>query len=424
MKTQMPLISIFLLLFISKNAQAQQYVLDWLDHKSFTSVFPTPTDNPSGYPAGALVHDLTEIDQNVTPLEIGIRNTGNTDALAVVNNFTTPLAYYYYQGVPNYVIAVDMPEMLNGEEVVTNFFFSEPNHYLTFTIFDLDSNTASDNGPDRDEQLTIFGYDENNNIVYPTLISHDANTITGSNNHIAQGVIDADFNSPTGNIDVIFDLSDQPIELKSIELHFSLVNADPNSTSGQPGYGIGNMSFGNIVQSVDLSSFSIETSLKYNQISWTTESETDNDHFEVQRSYNGTDFTTIATIQGKGNTTERTTYYYGDYQIVTGKAYYRLKQVDTNGEFTYSDVIAVDQKGVDFDILTFNRNALSILSAEEGSGHLKLYKNDGQCVYNKDVAIHRGNQVINLAGSNVKAGVYIVELSYDNNRTVKQFVVQ
>ncbi len=70
---------------------------------------------------------------------------------------------------------------------------------------------------------------------------------------------------------------------------------------------------------------------------WITESENNNDYFDVERSIDGIDFKKIGTVKGAGNTDHQTQYFTMDEDPFTGVNYYRLKQVDFNGEFEYSE---------------------------------------------------------------------------------------
>ena len=76
-------------------------------------------------------------------------------------------------------------------------------------------------------------------------------------------------------------------------------------------------------------------------LDWITASERNNDHFELQRSTNGIDFISIGTVAGAGTTQATTAYDFMDRAPMPGTNYYRLKQVDTDGTFTYSSVEAV-----------------------------------------------------------------------------------
>ncbi|MBK9097018.1 MAG: M28 family peptidase [bacterium] len=80
------------------------------------------------------------------------------------------------------------------------------------------------------------------------------------------------------------------------------------------------------------------------QLLWSTASELNNLGFEIQRSVNDQDnFSTIAFVDGNGNSTEINYYSFTDNPQLTGvnQIFYRLKQVDLDGSFSYSDVVSV-----------------------------------------------------------------------------------
>jgi hypothetical protein len=77
------------------------------------------------------------------------------------------------------------------------------------------------------------------------------------------------------------------------------------------------------------------------QLDWSTASELNNSGFEVFRSIDGISFEKIAFIDGQGNSTNIQTYDYLDCNIQRGfRYYYQLKQLDFNGEFSYSDIVS------------------------------------------------------------------------------------
>ena len=81
------------------------------------------------------------------------------------------------------------------------------------------------------------------------------------------------------------------------------------------------------------------------QLRWNTASEFNNDYFELEKSTGGEKFGRIATIKGNGTSFESHHYEYLDTKVAAGRSYYRLRQVDFDGNFTYSNVIAVDFEG-------------------------------------------------------------------------------
>jgi hypothetical protein len=79
------------------------------------------------------------------------------------------------------------------------------------------------------------------------------------------------------------------------------------------------------------------------QLDWTTASEKNNDHFDVERSLNGTAFVKIGEVKGQGNKTSPTAYAFTDADAARlgSTLYYRLRQVDADGTATYSPVRTV-----------------------------------------------------------------------------------
>lgn len=76
-------------------------------------------------------------------------------------------------------------------------------------------------------------------------------------------------------------------------------------------------------------------------LQWSTSSEISNHYFEVERSYNGSAWTTLSTITGTGSANTIANYSYIDNNANNAMVYYRLKQVDLNGSFLYSIVKTV-----------------------------------------------------------------------------------
>lgn len=92
---------------------------------------------------------------------------------------------------------------------------------------------------------------------------------------------------------------------------------------------------------VELTSFTASANVNEVVLNWSTATETNNQGFEVQRSY-GNEFVTIAFVEGHGTTTQTQVYSYTDKNVNAGIYSYRLKQVDFDGSFEYSDIVEVD----------------------------------------------------------------------------------
>lgn len=93
---------------------------------------------------------------------------------------------------------------------------------------------------------------------------------------------------------------------------------------------------------VELSSFTSSVSGQAVNLTWSTATEIDNYGFEVQKSENQSDWSTIGFVHGSGNSNSNKQYAYTDQQAGTGTIYYRLKQIDNAGTFKVYDPIAVE----------------------------------------------------------------------------------
>ena len=78
-------------------------------------------------------------------------------------------------------------------------------------------------------------------------------------------------------------------------------------------------------------------------LTWSTAYEEDNKVFIVERSEDGTTFANIGTVEGAGTSADIREYNFLDIMAQAARSYYRLKQVDTDGTYSYSDVVAVPQ---------------------------------------------------------------------------------
>ena len=99
---------------------------------------------------------------------------------------------------------------------------------------------------------------------------------------------------------------------------------------------------------IELISFAASVVDKSVNTQWSTASETNNDYFNLERSSNGIDFEVVGFVKGSGNSTIQRDYFYNDRYPLKGISYYRLKQTDYDGQFTYSDIVPVkvSSKGI------------------------------------------------------------------------------
>jgi len=95
---------------------------------------------------------------------------------------------------------------------------------------------------------------------------------------------------------------------------------------------------------VELSTFSAQVQNSQIFLEWLTLTESNNFGFEIQKSDDGINFVKIGFVPGFGTSTATHLYKYTDEENLHEKYYYRLKQIDSNGNFEYSEVVIVDTR--------------------------------------------------------------------------------
>jgi hypothetical protein len=162
--------------------------------------------------------------------------------------------------------------------------------------------------------------------------------------------------------------------------------------------------------------------------SWATATEINNDRFELERSKNNSSFEVIKTVKGfgAGTSTQTLNYIYLDEDNCTGIVYYRLKQIDTDGKFGYSDVVAVSCRENKNTLTLFPNpanTAVNITFFETTSGKINLLVTDifGSIVVNKEQSTEKGTNIVQLKIDDLPSGVYYVQVKGegDENRVVK-----
>jgi hypothetical protein len=150
---------------------------------------------------------------------------------------------------------------------------------------------------------------------------------------------------------------------------------------------------------------------------WVTGMEINNDYFVIERSQDGINFFPIKTIKGAGNSSTVIHYSYTDNQPLIGVSYYRLHQVDYDGTKTYSPIKFINFEG--FDIVNLYPNpsqghfSVQVNSTLDGVLTLTIYDALGKIVSKENIAIQKGNSVLNQY-INVATGRYFISAQLNN----------
>ncbi len=159
-----------------------------------------------------------------------------------------------------------------------------------------------------------------------------------------------------------------------------------------------------------------------NVISWQTATEVNNDFFEVQYSIDGTDFLTIHRTDGAGNKNDLSTYSFEDFDHLGTKSYYRIKQVDFDGQFSYSDVKSITRRKLETEVSLYPNPVNESLNIQTDLNNVDLRIVDALGkVYVANLSnLSDQNGVMDV--SHLNPGVYFLEINRGSERSIHTFV--
>lgn len=168
-------------------------------------------------------------------------------------------------------------------------------------------------------------------------------------------------------------------------------------------------------------------------LKWTTASEINNDYFSIERSADGVTFENIATIQGAGNSSTQINYEFADIPPLSnevGAWYYRLKQTDFDGSYSYSPIIAVKscahiQQTTIQNIYTQLDGEIHIIinSPIAQTYNLAFYNAIGQIITKDVINVQKGENNYTLQTHLSAAAIYFTILyNQTENITYKSFL--
>jgi hypothetical protein len=158
------------------------------------------------------------------------------------------------------------------------------------------------------------------------------------------------------------------------------------------------------------------------ELKWTTASEINNDYFLVEKSTDGIYFEQAANIKGSGNSTSILNYTFTDKYVPDSPIlYYRLKQVDYNGNSDFSKIVPVTFDGQKFEsVRTYvdHHNQLIKIFIKNNAGDHAEYKFTdvvGKTISEGSQTLTKGASWITIDGKNLTHGIYYFSLQNREN---------
>ena len=163
---------------------------------------------------------------------------------------------------------------------------------------------------------------------------------------------------------------------------------------------------------------------KYNNnaayLDWQTSQEINNDHFELYKSTDGQTFSQIAIVKGAGYSNLVKNYSFIDNSVGNSAiVYYRLKQIDGNGKFTYSSIVRIatgGKMGIEVFPNPFVNNFTASFTANKNADAELILRNSvGQPVMRKTIKVIKGSNSINVTSlPSLNTGMYYLSISNDD----------
>lgn len=180
---------------------------------------------------------------------------------------------------------------------------------------------------------------------------------------------------------------------------------------------------------VSLTAFNVENLGKSVLLEWTTETETNNDYFEVYRSQDGKEFEVLEKIKGAGNSNQTLHYQFKDERPLLGISYYKLGIVDMDGNIEFTDIKTVQRNNGDQNIqLIPNPANESVAIAFEfpktANYEVKIIDALGKEKFVSKRKFTEGIQTINVNTKNYNQGVYTVIIVTKNNVNSARLIIK
>ncbi len=180
-----------------------------------------------------------------------------------------------------------------------------------------------------------------------------------------------------------------------------------------------------------LTDFTVTRSGNNALLNWSTAFETNTDHFEIERSYDGINFNAVGSKQAAGNSATDVYYQFVDpISLSSGNIYYQLKTLDLDGKPSYSKIVVLRLNGSIVKNFTVYPNPftdnlkLEISSDKETEITIRISNALGQPVISRSVILQKGSNVVVLSSElqNLKPGMHLMEIISEDGKMTQKII--
>jgi hypothetical protein len=219
-----------------------------------------------------------------------------------------------------------------------------------------------------------------------------------------------------------------PTEIgNAVVTSLALRKEDNKLLVGTHGHGIWTTSLSIPIVPVTLTEFKGTLQNKNILLQWSTSTETNSRHFELEKSFDGTGYRKIATIPAAGFSNTVKKYSFTDMEKLSEKNYYRLRSVDVDGKNKLSNIVLIKQPDIEQEMIVLGnpfKNNISIrfVKAPETAGELRLTDMAGRLMATQKIAIGQQQIQFILPAGKLSRGVYQLKAEINGRKFIKQVI--
>ncbi|CAN5886400.1 hypothetical protein BH11BAC4_BH11BAC4_06730 [soil metagenome] len=183
--------------------------------------------------------------------------------------------------------------------------------------------------------------------------------------------------------------------------------------------------FANGTLPIHLIDFNVTNGINSVTLSWKTDNEINNRGYEIQRSSNGTNWATADFVAAHTSSAGIHEYQWQDWFPLSGQSYYRLKQIDMDGNFIQTKILPVNRTGRPATVRIYPNPVREFLQVDFRrnirTGNMQLYNSGGQLLLTRVISLQSSVQI------NVKqqaAGMYTLKITLPDGESIYKIMIE
>ncbi len=371
---------------------------------------------------------------------LGTTDGGNTWNIQYFQTDATPMQSIFFIDSNNGYATGGSGELMhttNGGNVWTQQLVANGNDFRNLFFTDINTGWVTGDGGFPSYGVVYKTTDGGNSWNLTTLGMHQLLLGMYFTDDLNGWIVGVDYSN--GNMGIVYRTTDAGTNweiqsIPSIDALFNIIFI--NSNTGWATGGNGNIITTEGSTPVELSSFTAFVDKNNVVLNWQTATETNNNGFQIERLKdskikNTNEWKSIGFVNGQGTTTEENSYSFVDDNLTTGKYQYRLKQIDFDGSYEYSETINVQVLSpTEFSLSQNYPNPFNPTTTikysipNPGSVKLLVYNSLGEKVTELvDEYKEAGSYKINFDASDLSSGIYFYKLKAGRFTSVKKLIL-